>query len=176
MATTSNRFILSPDQINAYLIRIRHPKPSPGDASSPTKAPGLLASLQRQHLASVPFENLSIHYSVEHAITLDPEELYTKIVMRRRGGYCMENNLLFGNLLRGFGFTVYSVGGRVSNDVLNLPDGGYGGWYVTLPFLLLQQGTEISYQGTPLVVLYRFYSPNGGIIFFAGVTWSISSR
>lgn len=133
MASASDRFILSPDQINAYLIRICHPKPSPEEGSSNVYGLGLLTSLQRQHLAYVPFENLSIHYSTDHAITLDPKELYTKIVTRRRGGYCMENNLLFRILLRSLGFTVYSVGGRVSNDVMNLPGGGFSGWYVDTP-------------------------------------------
>lgn len=126
----STSFILSPDQINAYLVRIGHPKPNPEDASSANNyGLGLLASLQRQHLASVPFENLSVHYSAnDYTVSLDPEEVYTKIVTRRRGGYCMENNLLFGILLRSFGFTVYSAGGRVSNDVMHLPGGGFSGW------------------------------------------------
>lgn len=126
----STRFILSPDQINAYLVRIGHSKPNPEDASSANNyGLGLLASLQRQHLASVPFENLSVHYSDNnYTVSLDPEEVYTKIVTRRRGGYCMENNLLFGILLRSFGFTVYSAGGRVSNDVMHLPGGGFSGW------------------------------------------------
>lgn len=129
MASDSNRFTLSPEQINAYLIRIRHPKPSPKELSKDYGL-GLLDSLQRQHLASVPFENLSIHYSTDHAVTLDPEEVYSKIVTRRRGGYCLENNLLFGILLRSFGFTLVSVGARVSYDVMHVPGGGYTGWYV----------------------------------------------
>lgn len=127
----SSRFILSPDQINAYLVRIGHPEPNPEDASSANNnyGLGLLASLQRQHLASVPFENLSVHYSPnDYTVSLDPEEVYAKIVTRRRGGYCMENNLLFGILLRSFGFTVYSAGGRVSHDVMHLPGGGFSGW------------------------------------------------
>lgn len=60
----SARFILNPEQINAYFVRIGHPKPNPEDASSPNNnGLGLLVSLQRQHFASVPFENLSVHYS-----------------------------------------------------------------------------------------------------------------
>lgn len=149
MASDSNRFTLSPEQINAYLIRIGHPKPSPLE-SSKDYGLGLLASLQRQHLASVPFENLSIHYSTNHAVTLDPEEVYSKIVTRRRGGYCMEINLLFGILLRSFGFTLYSVGGRVSYDVMHIPGGGYAGWYVDAsppsPLLLILEVAEILNQ------------------------------
>lgn len=152
MTSAPNRFILSPDQIDAYLVRIRHSKPSLEESTNDYGL-GLLASLQRQHLASVPFENLSIHYSTDHAITLDPGELYTKIVTRRRGGYCMENNLLFGILLRSLGFTVYSVGGRVSYDVMHLPGGGYSGWYVDatppLPSPPPPPGAEVPYQTSP---------------------------
>lgn len=132
MASDPNptRFILSPDQINAYLVRIGHPEPNPEDASSPNNyGLGLLASLQRQHLASVPFENLSVHYSAnnDYTVSLDPKEVYAKIVTRRRGGYCLENNLLFGILLRSFGFNVYSAGGRVDNE-RHFPGGGFSGW------------------------------------------------
>lgn len=152
MTSAPNRFILSPDQIDAYLVRIRHPKPSLEESTNDYGL-GLLASLQRQHLASVPFENLSIHYSTDPAITLDPGELYTKIVTRRRGGYCMENNLLFGILLRSLGFTVYSVGGRVSYEVMHLPGGGYSGWYVDatppLPSPPPPPGAEVPYQTSP---------------------------
>lgn len=201
MASTSNsRFILSPEQLKAYLIRIHHPKPSsPEDSISNghdddhddnnnghnnnnnnTVGLGLLTSLQRQHLAFIPFENLSVHYSStdDHdAVTLDPEKVYTKIVTRQRGGYCMENNLLFGILLRTLGFTVYSVGGRVSHDVMNVPDGGYGGWYVPRPLLpssssfssspprphrdpgYLVKSSSPTYSAFNII---RFYSLNGG--------------
>lgn len=126
----SEGFTLNPEQINAYLVRIGHPKPNLEDASSANHyGLGLLASLQRQHLASVPFENLSVHFSAnDYSVSLDPEEVYAKIVTRRRGGYCVENNLLFGILLRSFGFTVYSTAGRVSNDVMHIPGGGFSGW------------------------------------------------
>lgn len=180
------RFTLSPDQVRAYLIRIGHSKPNPEDVSSANNyGLGLLASLQRQHLASVPFENLSVHYSAnDHIVSLDPEEVYAKIVTRRRGGYCMENNLLFGILLRSFGFTVYSTGGRVSNDVMHLPGGGYSGWYVATPppppphpnplLVLLLQGAETPYQKPAGVAYIDFYSPIWEHSLYLGYIWSIS--
>ena len=40
----------------------------------------------------------------------------------------MENNTFFGCLLRGFGFEVLSVGGRVSHETTGRRDGGWAGW------------------------------------------------
>lgn len=91
----------------------------------------LLTTLQQHQLAHVPFENLSLHYSPHRTIALDAASLYGKIVERRRGGYCMENNCFFGAVLRGLGFSVCSVGGRVSHAISGEGvAGGYNGWYV----------------------------------------------
>ena len=40
----------------------------------------------------------------------------------------MENNALFGCVLRGFGYEVLSVGGRVSHETTGRRDGGWDGW------------------------------------------------
>ena len=73
-----------------------------------------LRTLQQHHLARVPFENLSLHYSKSHTVSLDPDELYEKVVIRGRGGYCVEVNCLFATILRSLGFTLYSAGARVN--------------------------------------------------------------
>ena len=100
----------------------------------------LLASLQTHHLLTVPFENLSLHYSPTPLTppSLEPADLFTKIVTRGHGGYCMESNAFFGTVLRSLGFTVVSVGGRVSDVAMGGRRGrsaggealevGYGGW------------------------------------------------
>lgn len=94
----------------------------------------LLSALQRHHLANVPFENLELHYSPTKVINTDPELLFQKIVTQNtgRGGYCMENNLFFGTLLRTLGFSVMSTGGRVNTAVQPSGDIGpeerYTGW------------------------------------------------
>jgi len=80
----------------------------------------------------VPFENLSLHYSKLPGISLDTEDLFEKIVERRRGGYCMEVNCFFATVLDTLGYEVVPTGARVLN-----PSGEYGGWYaesVYLPF------------------------------------------
>lgn len=72
-----------------------------------------LRLLQRQHLLSVPFENLDIHW--KRPITLDTERFYEKIVGERRGGFCYELNGLFNELLREIGFRTRLVSAKVFN-------------------------------------------------------------
>ncbi|KAI9885362.1 MAG: hypothetical protein M1823_002833 [Watsoniomyces obsoletus] len=94
------------------------------------KAPGLtyLRALQRNHMAHVPFENLSLHYSTDHQISIDPQALYRKIVERRRGGYCMENSGFFGTVLRSLGYQVYAAGARVAHRAADDRGPEFGGW------------------------------------------------
>ncbi|KAL8798808.1 MAG: hypothetical protein Q9182_006380 [Xanthomendoza sp. 2 TL-2023] len=89
-----------------------------------------LTELQRHHLTTFPFENLSLHYSPTHTISLDADVLYTKFVRdkRGRGGYCMENNAFFGTILRSLGYEVTSVGARVCDSVNGGDGKGFGGW------------------------------------------------
>jgi arylamine N-acetyltransferase len=74
-----------------------------------------LALLIKNHLAEIPFENLTLHYSTHHQVSVHPEELFKKIIggNNGRGGYCMENNSLFGTLLRTLRFNIYPGGARV---------------------------------------------------------------
>jgi arylamine N-acetyltransferase len=82
--------------------------------SSPDEQLRYLAEIQTYQLISVPFENLSLHYSWHRKLNLNAESLFDKIVLHsRRGGYCMENNTLFHVVLRSLGFKAYMVGARV---------------------------------------------------------------
>lgn len=98
--------------VERYLRRIEYD----GDRqpSSPT-----LRSLHRQQLFTVPFENLDIPLGVP--ILLDLPLIYEKIVLRRRGGFCYEQNGLFGELLSAMGFRVQMLSARVRRE-----DGGFG--------------------------------------------------
>ncbi len=98
--------------IEAYLRRIQYD--GPRDPS-----PATLRDLHRQHLFTVPFENLDI--PLGNPIRLEPELLYDKVVRRGRGGYCYELNGLFHGLLTAMGFTVRMLSARVRRD-----DGGFG--------------------------------------------------
>src|SRR5690606_20497919 len=85
------------EKIHLYLQRIGYEGPL--DRSAKT-----LAQLQYCHLHTVPYENLDILRGVP--ISLELEDLFDKIVVRRRGGYCFELNALFGWLLRELGYPV----------------------------------------------------------------------
>ncbi|KAF7507739.1 hypothetical protein GJ744_010168 [Endocarpon pusillum] len=89
-----------------------------------------LRMIQLWQLATVPFGNLVLHYSQHHTVSLDSETLFHKIVNRRMGGYCMENNTFMATVLRSLGYILYTAGARVGyvlGDGYKGPQ-GYGGW------------------------------------------------
>lgn len=92
--------------INSYLDRINYHGSRVPNADT-------LRALQLAHLRSVPFENLSIHNN--EPIILDDDALFTKIVERRRGGFCYEANGLFAALLRALGFQVEMLAAEVAD-------------------------------------------------------------
>src|SRR5437879_11823761 len=92
--------------IEAYFERINY-------HGSTAPSAGTLRALQVAHLLTVPFENLSIH--AKEPIVLEDEALYTKIVERRRGGFCYEANGLFAALLREIGFDVTMLSAEVAH-------------------------------------------------------------
>ena len=117
-------------QLHNYFTRIRLPQeclnsPLLSDKScAVTKEYGLpfLQTLTRHHTCEVPFENLELHYSAHKTVTLEVEDLYAKIVSRRRGGRCMENNTFFATVLRSLGYEVRNCGGRVSRAMSPFPE------------------------------------------------------
>ena len=96
----------------AYLKRINY-------SGSLEPAAETLRNLQVAHLLTVPFENLSIHAG--EPIVLEDNALFTKIVERRRGGFCYEANGLFAALLRALGFEVAMLAAGVAKS-----EGGFG--------------------------------------------------
>jgi len=121
MSFPERRPTYSREQIHSYFDRLRLPEDQrqysvagrdPGDVLA------YLALLQKHHLAEIPFENLSLHYSPHRQISIHPEEVYKKIIAddNGRGGYCMENNCLFGTLLLSLSFDLYPAGARVANE------------------------------------------------------------
>jgi N-hydroxyarylamine O-acetyltransferase len=93
--------------LDAYLARIGYRGPLAVDATT-------LDGLHRAHLLAVPFENLDIHWG--RPITLDDARHYAKIVGERRGGFCYEQNALFGWALRTIGFRVELRSAAVHGD------------------------------------------------------------
>lgn len=102
--------------VDAYLSRISI---DPATVDEPDLE--TLEELQRAHVTSVPFENLSIvgdpygEWAGERVV-LDTSWLYEKIVDRGRGGYCFELNGLFHWLLDELGYDVDRVAARVTSD------------------------------------------------------------
>jgi N-hydroxyarylamine O-acetyltransferase len=93
--------------VRAYLDRIGAQRPGVLDEAT-------LRALHRAHLMAVPFENLSIHLG--EPISLAEADLVSKIVTRRRGGFCYELNGAFALLLEAHGAEVTRVAARVYGD------------------------------------------------------------
>ena len=89
---------------DAYLDRI-------GLAAPPRVTADGLESVHRAQAYTVPFENFDI--LLGRGISLDPAEVFAKLVTRRRGGYCFELNGLLETALTAFGFTARPLLARV---------------------------------------------------------------
>ena len=88
---------MTPDSldIDAYLDRIGLPAAPSADAAG-------LATLHEAHLRAIPFENIDV--LLDRPPLLTPAALQDKLVTRRRGGYCFEQNGLFLLALVAAGF------------------------------------------------------------------------
>jgi arylamine N-acetyltransferase len=91
--------------LNAYLDRIEF-----GGVAEPTL--DALQALVSAHTHTVPFENLDPLMG-RPVDDLGPAALADKLVHRRRGGYCYEQNGLMGYVLAELGFRVRRLAGRV---------------------------------------------------------------
>ncbi len=91
--------------LNAYFERVDY---------RGTAEPNLevLQDLVTAHTRTIPFENLDPLMGVP-VDDLSPEALIDKLVHRRRGGYCYEQNGLMGYVLAELGFRVRRLAGRV---------------------------------------------------------------
>ncbi|PGH36888.1 hypothetical protein GX50_00346 [[Emmonsia] crescens] len=76
----------------------------------------VLTVIQQRQLATVPFSNVVLHYSQHHTISLDPDQLFHKLIERRLGGYCLENTNLLAIVIRSLGYQFYTTAGRVSKS------------------------------------------------------------
>lgn len=71
----------------------------------------MLARLHRAHVTAIPFENLEPFLGSAPSLAL--ADIADKLVTRRRGGYCFEQNLLFAAVLERSGFRVDRLAARV---------------------------------------------------------------
>ena len=92
-------------QCREYLTRI-------GFDGEVTHTAKCLDELILAHLKTVPFENLDV--SQDHKVpSLKEEDLFDKIVIRKRGGWCFELNKLFYELLKACGFDAIPIAVRI---------------------------------------------------------------
>lgn len=99
---------LTEEQLTRTLAHIEYPRSK--HATDPLRR---LQQLMLRHIARVPFENVGIHYNPTHQVSIELDDLFDKIVVRSKGGYCLELNAFFAAILRGLGYTLLTVGGRV---------------------------------------------------------------
>jgi N-hydroxyarylamine O-acetyltransferase len=141
--------ISAPIDLDGYLARI-------GLGLLPPITAEGLATVQRAHRLAIPFENLDVRLA--RGISLDPDHVFEKLVHKRRGGYCFEQNQLFLRGLTALGFDVRPLLARVwlmaaevpprthTLNLVQLPDGpwiadaGFGGSYT--PPMPLIDGAE----------------------------------
>ncbi len=94
-------------QLGQYLQRIGY-----RDAVRPDI--DTLRGVLRAHVCAVPFENLDVQLG--RPLTTAAGDAYDKIVRRRRGGWCYEQNGLFGWALSEMGFNVTRVAAAVMRN------------------------------------------------------------
>ncbi|VEG46619.1 arylamine N-acetyltransferase [Mycolicibacterium flavescens] len=136
--------------VAAYLDRI-------GYTGSTEPTLSTLRALVAAHNRSIPFENLDPLLGIP-VVDLSAGALARKLVRRRRGGYCYEQNGLMGYVLEALGYGVQRLAGRVvwmnqsgalpaqTHQVLSvrvpaddgpwLVDVGFGGQTLTSPIRL----------------------------------------
>jgi len=152
----------TPFDWSAYKRRIQFDGPV-------TPTLGTLKQLIERHAAAIPFENIEV--LAGRVPLLDDASLQQKLVQRRRGGYCFEQNGLFLAALKDAGFVVAGLEARVRAgvpaDVVTarthmalrvtlegedyLADVGFGGFAPTAPLKLRDRAEQHDAIGT-----YRF--------------------
>ncbi|WP_426350071.1 arylamine N-acetyltransferase family protein [Alloiococcus sp. CFN-8] len=97
---------LSNDQIERYLERINYRNKVEVNEKC-------LSGLVDAHQKAIIFENLDIYFE-KRPVSLELDDLFDKLVTRKRGGFCFELNGLFVALLRSIGFDAWSCFCRVT--------------------------------------------------------------
>ena len=144
----------------------------------------VLHSVLRHHVCAVPFENLDVQLG--RPVTTDVDAAYEKIIVNGRGGWCYEQNGLFGWALSEIGFDVTRVAAAVmrqergdiaaanhlcllvrepESDARYLADVGFGGSLLRPIELLEAEHQQVPYRlGLRNLAdgSWRFWEDNGG--------------
>ena len=95
---------LTQTELEAYFQRIGH-------AGARDASLANLTALHRAHVLAIPFENLDVQLG--RPLSTDGHAAFAKLVEARRGGWCYEQNGLFGRALTALGFGVTRLSGGV---------------------------------------------------------------
>jgi N-hydroxyarylamine O-acetyltransferase len=90
--------------LGAYFDRI-------GYDGTPRPNLDTLRALTELHPAAIPFEAIDV--LLDRGIDISAEAVDAKLIERRRGGYCYEQNSLFTRVLKAIGFEVESMASHV---------------------------------------------------------------
>lgn len=138
-----------------YLERIKAKMPQIPDLNN-------INTLILANQCHIPFENLDI-CTFQKEISLGIEDIYEKVILKKRGGYCFELNALFLALLQECGYQAYSCRCRILRGKNFTPpslhrgilvelkeqlwfcDVGYGG-PMPAGALLVEDGFEATYS------------------------------
>lgn len=94
---TDSQWQVTELDLEAYLHRIGYEGKPQADLTT-------LRTLHRAHVATIPFENLAL--MLGQRVDVDLPAIQHKLIYRRRGGYCYEQNLLMAAVLERLGFKV----------------------------------------------------------------------
>ncbi len=142
---------MTSDRLAAYCARL-------GLGSLPHADAEGLSRLQAAQRQAITFENVDV--LLGRGIRIDSDSVFEKLVTRRRGGYCFEQNRLYADMLGEIGFRLRPLMARVRLAVPEgvvpprthilllveldggpwIADAGFGGSYV--PAMPMRDGAE----------------------------------
>ncbi|MCU6432510.1 arylamine N-acetyltransferase [Undibacterium sp. Jales W-56] len=149
--------MLTEAQVRAYLQRLGCSNHILDQGLGRTASKELFFALHLAHLHTIPFENLDI--ALGKKISLHADDVFRKLITKRRGGFCYELNYAFFLLLTSLGFGCRLLSARVYNgtdyglpfdhlllsvgceEALWIADVGFGDCFRT-PLRLNAEGTE----------------------------------
>ncbi|KAF2221539.1 arylamine N-acetyltransferase 4 [Elsinoe ampelina] len=140
----------TPTQLLLYLQHIHFPLP----LTFP-RTPSTLLLLHRLQITTIPYENLSLHYSPTHTNSISPHALFEKFISppaapgsaeqsAGRGGYCFETAVFWLNILRGLGFRAYSSQARIRLRDGPVPKGEFVGPRHVVTIVVFEDGERWS--------------------------------
>lgn len=113
--------VYAPFAASQIVEAVRRPDPAPVDLAAYCRRIGysgpleptldVLRALTELHPAAIPFEAIDV--LLDRGVDISPEAVDAKLIGRRRGGYCYEQNGLFARVLKGIGFDVEGLAANV---------------------------------------------------------------